>query len=254
MSKALIMAGWAHAPHLDEQTKQELLESYPEDEREARMNGTPTLGSGKVFPVEESFIKVKPFAIPDHWPRICGIDFGWDHPGAAAWLAWDRDADCVYLYDCYRASKMPSALHAAAINARGNWIPVSWPHDGDQTEKSSGVALIAQYRSHGVNALADHAHMPVPNPKGGEPLRSLSVEASVLAMVDAMLEERFKVFETCETWFSEFRTYHRKDGQIVKVADDTICASRYAHMMLRHAAVKPSTERRERRMRDWRTA
>lgn len=254
MSKALIMMGWGDIPHLDEQTKKDLLDSYPEHEREARMNGVPVLGSGRVFPVDESFLKVKPFAIPSHWPRICGIDFGWDHPGAAAWLAWDRDADRVYLYDCYRASKMPTALHAAAINARGRWIPVAWPHDGLQHEKSTGEALIKPFRDHGVAALADYAHTPVPNPKGGEPIKSISLEASIMALVDAMLEERFKVFDTCETWFSEFRTYHRKDGKIVALADDTISASRYGHMMLRCAIVQPSTERRERRERNWRTA
>lgn len=254
MSKALIMVGWKDIPHLDEQTKKELLEAYPESEREARMNGVPVLGSGRVFPVEESFLLVDPFPIPDHWARICGIDFGWDHPGAAAWLAWDRDTDRVYLYDCYRASKMPSALHASAINARGNWIPVAWPHDGLQHENGTGEALIKPFRDHGVNALADYAHTPVPNPKGGPDIKSISVEASIMSMIDAMLEERFKVFKTCETWLSEFRTYHRKDGKIVALADDTISASRYAWVSRRFGITKPSTERRERRQRDWRTA
>jgi hypothetical protein len=37
----------------------------------------------------------------------------------------------------------------------------------------------------------------------------------------------------------ELRLYHREDGRIVKVNDDLISASRYAHMMRRFASVKP---------------
>ena len=70
MSKAVIRAGWKDVPHLDEATKKELAESFPPHEREARMNGVPVLGSGKVFPVEESTIVCAPFALPAFWPRI----------------------------------------------------------------------------------------------------------------------------------------------------------------------------------------
>ena len=37
--------------------------------------------------------------LPAHWPRIIGLDFGYDHPAAAVWLAWDRDSDTVYVTD-----------------------------------------------------------------------------------------------------------------------------------------------------------
>ena len=46
---------------------------------------------------------------------------------------------------------------------------------------------------------------------------------------------RWKVFSTCGGWFSEKRLYHRKDGQIVKIKDDILSASRYAFMMRRFA-------------------
>ena len=38
-------------------------------------------------------------------------------------------------------------------------------------------------------------------------------------------------------WFEEFRTYHRKDGLIVKLRDDLMSASRIGVMMLRYARV-----------------
>ena len=58
-------------------------------------------------------------------------------------------------------------------------------------------------------------------------------------MLSRMETGRWKVFASCNDWLEERRTYHRKDGKIVKVADDVLSASRYALMMLRHARVVP---------------
>ena len=48
-----------------------------------------------------------------------------------------------------------------------------------------------------------------------------------------------KVAKHLEDWFEEFRTYHRKDGKVVKLDDDLMAATRYAVMMLRYATVPP---------------
>jgi len=54
-------------------------------------------------------------------------------------------------------------------------------------------------------------------------------------MLERMQTGRWKVFRHLEDWFQEFRLYHRKEGRVVKLADDLLSASRYAMMMLRHA-------------------
>jgi hypothetical protein len=73
-----------------------------------------------------------------------------------------------------------------------------------------------------------------------------SVEAALLAMYERMETGRFKVFKTVPHWFQEQRTYHRdSDGKIVKVRDDVLSASRYAHMMLRHARTAVVRVRRQ---------
>ena len=46
----------------------------------------------------EKTISVDPFPIPDHYYRINGIDYGIDHPVAGVFLAWDKDADTMYLF------------------------------------------------------------------------------------------------------------------------------------------------------------
>ena len=65
-SRYLVTAGWDDVPHLDAKTKKELWNSSPAHEREARAKGIPTLGSGRIFPVEENSIKVPAFAVPPH--------------------------------------------------------------------------------------------------------------------------------------------------------------------------------------------
>ncbi len=60
-------------------------------------------------------------------------------------------------------------------------------------------------------------------------------------MLDRMQTGRFKVFRHLNDWFEEFRLYHRKDGKVVKEADDLMAATRYALMMLRCAETEPGT-------------
>jgi hypothetical protein len=230
------------AAHYTPEQRAAIIAKYPEHEREARARGIPTMGSGAVFPVPESQITVPAFAIPPHWPRIAGLDFGWDHPTAAAWLAWDRDTDTIYVTDVYRARQQTPVVHAAAVKSRGAWIPVAWPHDGLQHDKGGGVQISEQYRAQGCNVLHDKAtHAPAegePEGSGGN-----SVEAGLVELLDRMLTGRFKVFSHLVEFFEEFRMYHRDNGVIVKEDEDVLSAMRYAYMMRRYARTKPSPKR-----------
>ncbi len=218
------------AEHIPAAERARIIASFPAHEREARAKGIPTLGSGRIFPVAEEDISVDAFPIPAHWVQIIGLDFGWDHPAAAARLAWDRDADCIYLTHTHRAREQTPVLFAPAIKAWGEWIPVAWPHDGLQHDKGSGEQLAEQYRATGLNMLEERATFE----DGGN-----GVEAGVLDMLERMQTGRFKVFRHLTDFFEEFRLYHRKDGKIAKEMDDLICAARYAVMMKRFAITKP---------------
>ena len=225
--------------HYTAEERERIIASYPAHEREARAKGIPILGSGRVFPIAESAITVEPFPIPDHWPVICGIDFGWDHPTAMVWVAWDRDTDTLYVYDCHRSRETTPSQHAPFIMSRGPWIPVAWPHDGLQHEKGSGFQLAEQYRNAGVNMLHEMAQFPETGDENGHKVSRVSVEAGVLNMLQRMQAGKLKVFSSLNEWFEEFRLYHRKDGKIVKLQDDLMAATRYAYMMLRYAITPP---------------
>lgn len=242
------------AEHIPAAKRARIIASFPAHEREARAKGIPTLGSGRIFPVEESAIAEPAFLLPDHWPRLCGLDFGWDHPTAAVWGAWDRDTDTLHLYDAYRVKEQPVVVHAAAIKGRGAWIPVAWPHDGLQHDKGAGVQLAEQYREQGVAMLNEMAQFP--DDEEHTSTSRVSVEAGISEMLDRMLTGRLKVAAHLNEWFEEFRLYHRKDGKIVKEYDDLLSATRYLMMMLRHAITKPtpSTEWKGRQRSSWRAA
>lgn len=214
--------------HYTEEQKREIIAGYPAHEREARTMGTPSLGSGRVFPIAEEAIKVEPFAIPASWVLIGGMDFGWDHPFAAAKLAWDRDSDIIYVTACYREKEATPVIHAASLKPWGENLPWAWPHDGLQHDKGSGEQLAAQYKKNGLKTLPERATF-----EDG----TNGVEAGLLEMLERMQTGRFKVFSHLNDWFEEFRMYHRKDGKVVKLMDDLLSATRYAIMMRRYARI-----------------
>ena len=218
--------------HLNEAVMEQIMSSYAPHEREMRRYGRPAIGSGLVFPVSEEKLIIDPITIEKHWPRICGIDFGFDHPTACVWVAWDRDEDVIYVYDCYRQAKAPPAVHAQNIRNRPSFIPVAWPHDGHRRDSMGNPGLAEQYRNLGCNMLAFHFENP---PALGEKKGGNSIEVGIMDLLQRMEDGKFKVFSTLSEWWMEFRMYHRKEGKIVPLHDDLMSATRYAAMSMRFA-------------------
>ena len=210
-SKALVQAGWDDVPHLDPQTKRELLASTPPHMRDARSKGTPSLGSGAIYPIPESEFICDPFPIPEFWPRAYGFDVGWKRT-AGIWCAIDRDTDTVYLTaEHYRGQAEPS-IHAAAVKARGDWIPGAIDPASRGRSQKDGEQLFAAYREHG---------MKLTTAENG-------VEAGLFKVYTRLSTGRLKVFSTLLNWRSEYRLYRRDEkGRIVKEFDHLMDATRY---------------------------
>lgn len=224
-------ATWDDAPHLSEEDKSRMRAAYPDYEVEARTNGVPMMGEGRVFGVSEDEIKCEPFEIPRHFAQIVGIDFGIDHPAAGARIAWNRDTDTIYIVDVYRKANETAVYHASKIKTMTQgWMPVAWPHDGMNRDKASGKVLKDQYVEAGVMTMLSMSARYETDKGGGQ-----AQEPVILEILERMKTGRFKVFTTCGDWFEEFRSYHRKDGKLVAVRDDTLKASFYAVMMRRFA-------------------
>jgi phage terminase large subunit-like protein len=224
-------ATWEDAPHLLKAERTRLASSYPAHELQARTKGVPMMGEGRIFTAPEEDITCDPFELPRHYAQVIGMDFGMDHPTAAARCAWDRDKDIFYVTDVYRKEQRDSLVHAEVIKRRmrGDVIPVSWPHDGANREKGSGKNLKDIYRDHGLKMLGKSARYD--NDKGG----SQGQWKIITEVQERAKTDRFKVFSTCTEFFEEYRNYHTKDGKIVDRRDDVLKAVFYALMMKRFA-------------------
>ncbi|WP_189524101.1 terminase family protein [Mesorhizobium sp. M8A.F.Ca.ET.165.01.1.1] len=213
--RVFIQAGWEDNPHLSVEERIDLEKRFATrpHELEARKLGIPSIGSGLIYPIEESRIVCDPFEIPDYWPRCFGMDFGWTNPTAVVWLALDRQQDVVYAYAEYAQSELPPQTHTNNIQARGVWIPGACDPAGQSANQKDGEALLTAYQSHGLNlSKADNA-----------------VEMGIQQVYERMLTGRLKIFRTCDRLLSERRMYARDEkGKVKKVNDHCMDALRYA--------------------------
>jgi GNAT superfamily N-acetyltransferase len=229
-SKLVVMVGWDDVPHLDEETKKELLASIPPYQRDARTKGIPALGAGAIYPVPESDFVIDDMKIPDHWTRVYGFDVGWNRT-AAIWGAYDRESDCLYLtHEHYRGQAEPS-VHADAVRARGDWIPGVVDPAARGRGQKDGEQLLQNYKDLGLDLdVAVNA-----------------VEAGLLEVWQRLSSGRLKVFRSCQNWLEEKRLYRRDEkGRIVKNADHLMDATRYLVMSgIKRAKPKPSEKKKQ---------
>lgn len=214
-SRYTVMAGWDDVPHLDADTKRELLASTPPHLRKARSQGIPALGSGAIYPVDWDDVTCAPFAIPAFWRRAYGLDVGWRRT-AAIWLAEDPADKGLYGYaEHYRGDAIP-LVHAGAIKARGEWIPGTIDPASKGRSQVDGRQLFETYTSAGLNLTpADNA-----------------IDAGIYEVWSRLETGRLKFFTTLQSTASEYRLYRRDErGRIVKENDHLMDALRYAVMM-----------------------
>lgn len=229
-----VRMGFKDSLHMTEEMVKDILSKYPTHQHAARMNGEPMLGEGAIFIIDWRLVTFKAsMKIPDHLVKLWGVDFGITHPFAAVLIAWDREDDIVYVLCGYRASNEIPIVHAEAMRQIAAEVPVSWPHDGHNRDKGSGIELSKQYAKY-LKMLPTHATFPT----GG-----YSTEAAVME-VDERLQKAggpggMLIREDFEELFSEMRMYHRKAGMIVKEQDDLISALYKAVMMKRYGKPGP---------------
>jgi hypothetical protein len=172
-------------------------------------------------------LPVKPFEIPDHWPRAYGLDVGWNKT-AAIWAARDNEAGVIYLYSEHYMGKEEPIVHTEAIKSRGAWIPGVIDPAARGRSQIDGRQLIQIYRECGLHLEeADNA-----------------VESGIYQVWQLMSSGKLKVFRSLGNWLSEFRLYQRdRDGKIVTQNDHLMDATRYLIMSGRdRMKAKPKAE------------
>jgi hypothetical protein len=208
-------------PHLDEKTKSELLAATPPFLRDARSKGIPSLSAGAIYPVPTSEIIVQPFQIPHYWRRAYGLDVGWNRT-ACIWGALDESVDCMYLYTEHYRGKAEPSVHAAAIRARGDWIPGAIDPAARGRGQKDGEQLLYSYINLGLKLhKANNA-----------------VDAGLFEVWERLSTGRLKVFSTLQSWLAEYALYRRdEDGDIVKEFDHLMDATRYLVLLMKLIAI-----------------
>lgn len=230
MSRYLVQATWDDCAHLTQEAKDDLWQSIPRYQRDARSKGIPVLGAGAIYGVPEADIVIDDIPIPEHWPRCFGMDVAWSKT-AVAWLALNRETDCLYLYaEHYRGEAEP-VIHAEAIKARGAWIKGAIDPSARGRSQVDGRQLLQMYQDLGLNVIeADN-----------------TVESGIYEILTRMTTGRFKAFRSCQNFLGEFRLYRRDEkGKVVKERDHLCDSLRYAHSRL-HEILSTQPVKREKR-------
>lgn len=228
MAKWVASVTWEDIPHINDEVKKALYNSFPDHEKEARSKGIPSVGSGKIYPILESDFVISPFKIPPYWPKCYALDVGFRRT-ACIWGAIDPDSGIVYLYDEYYCGQALPEVHAAAIKRRGNWIPGVIDPAARKSSERDGRKLLDEYKQLGLDLqLADN-----------------SIEAGILKMLGRLSNGQLKLFRNCQNFLSEYRIYRYNDkGEPAREQQDHLMdATRYLLMSgLRRAIVRPDDD------------
>jgi len=224
-SKYMVNAGWDDVPHLNAKTKQELLASTPPHLRNARSKGTPSLGSGAIYPVALEDVTCTPFAIPHYWKRAYALDVGWNRT-ACIWGAQDPSDGVIYAYTEHYMGQAIPAVHATSIKARGDWIKGAIDPASRGKSQDEGKQLLALYQQLNLKLT------PAIN----------AVEPGLYEVWTLLSTGRLRIFTTLMHTQAEYRLYRRDEhGKVVKKNDHLMDALRYL-VMTWHlvSSVKPA--------------
>lgn len=241
-NKFLVCMNIYEAKHMTEEKLRNIESLYSglsEAERQARMMGIPTMGSGMVYPIDDEELKYDAFEFPKSFRRLGALDFGrGEHPTACVWIAQDPMTDVIYVYDCIKTIKKSVAENASIMRARGSWIPFAYPHDlmrdsgtdrGRPTEadkKSEGYKYKTMYEDEGITFTPHHARTT----EG-----SNRVENGIIEVRQRMLNGKLKIARHLSELFKEKQVYRYGDDlKPVKAKDDLMDAMRYAVIMIRY--------------------
>lgn len=228
-SRAAITIGMDDIPWLDKDVIAEVLASTPPHLRDAVKNGTPSLGSGAVYPIplddivlkQENVEKLYPF--PSYWKGLYGMDVGWNRT-AVVFIMHDPENDIMYVVDEYYQGKMEPEIHVARIKQKNAWMTGVIDPAAKGRSQNDGSQLIRIYRTLGLRIReADN-----------------SVEAGISKVWSRLSTGRLKLFPNTFNLQNEYLLYRRdEDGKIIKEHDHALDALRYAINTFHFATPRP---------------
>jgi phage terminase large subunit-like protein len=202
---------WDEVPHLSQRQKDEILASYTQYERDARMKGIPSLGSGAIFPITEDRITVDAFEVPVWWPKVFSMEVRWNET-AVLWGAIEPSTSRIYLYSEQLFASEPIPVQASGIKRRGAWIPGVTNIQSDSRNAADGMNMLGLYLDEGVNLGTAQSNQ----------------ESGIYDIRQMLQTGHLKVFSTLTDWLSQYRTYRRDEqGHIINKKNNFMDATRY---------------------------
>lgn len=230
-----------HSRHADNPT---VTEQYLEGlrrltgHRRARLYEGKWLGAeGLVYERFDPAIHVvDPFPVPEDWPKFMGIDFGYNHPMVAVWLARSPDGD-IYVYrELHESGRLITSVAEEIKRLTGDEeIRARWcEHDPQQRKLLELASVYTDLADkgpgsveHGIQAVQD---LLVVDQNTGRP--------RFYVMRDSLVrrDENWAGMGMPASLVEEFQTYawdRSADGTMSKetpkkIGDDALDALRYA--------------------------
>lgn len=201
-ARYVVQARWTDVPHISYTAIKNQLSGMPVHLRDAKSQGRPVLGSGAVYPVNENQVFIDPFPIPQTWPRVASIDFGWEDPTAVLWMAINPDTREKYVYSEHYASHQTTGQHAEAIRSRylHGWQPpmVCDPAGGGRSQADGRLTREIYRNEHSITMT------PADN----------SIAPGIQTVLTELVAGRLKIFVNCVETRREFRMYRYQKGKL----------------------------------------
>jgi phage terminase large subunit-like protein len=230
--------------HIPDEAVPAIKARYKQSEQATRLYGHDMQGSGAVFetPVEHIKRRFDYRDFPAEWRWLAACDFrhsgnaSGGHPFAYVLGCHSgTDGDVIHIVDAFKMFGLAES-HVRRIKEHRFWrAPVAYGHDGGRGASLVDGETIAQlYRRLGLNMLREHATF---FPGGG-----YNFESGITELENRFATGRLVVAAHLSQFFDEYQGYHRVNGQVHKVDDDLLSATRFLCMQIRSARRAESFE------------
>jgi hypothetical protein len=146
--------------------------------------------------------------VDETWRRIAGLHVTAAGDIAVVWLAHDKDADTIHLYNCAMFRNQPPAIITEGIAALGRWIPIAWEAKSKPTHD-----MLLDRGLNMIEALKED---------------DASSEINSREIWERMRTGRFKVSNRLREWLDEYKTFYRTDTTVPRDSHPMMAATRYA--------------------------
>lgn len=171
---------------------------------------------GLVFSVFNDEVHlVDPFEIPSEWDRYVAIDFGYTHPFAMLWGAYDKVNDVLYIYREYKKTRMTVRQHIEYLK------PI--------LDKEKIKTYISDHYAEDRATLKEFGIITKPADKQ----KLVSIDKTIdLLSYNEEKKPNIKIFRNCVELVNEIYSYrwketemknqNAKDRDVIKENDDLI--------------------------------